>query len=285
MKKIAIVSATMALERDADLQPLVAALASTGLEAEPVCWDDPEAAWTDYAMAVVRSTWDYVSRRDAFVAWAERTASLTRLENPAGVLRWNTDKRYLRDLEQKGVPEIPTHWMPPGKSTEWTFEGDVVVKPAVSAGSMDTERYAPSRRGEALAHVQRLQAAGRVAMVQPLIPSVRKRGETDLVFLDGRFSHAFRKGSMLEDGTKVVGGLYREERIDACTPSAAELRVAEAALAGAPADLLYARVDVVETPDGIRVLELEATEPALHLGLSSGSVDRLAAGIAQRLKR
>ena len=283
MKKIAIVTAKEALLRDADLEPLTAALASKGLKAEPILWDDPDVAWSDYAVAVVRSTWDYVSRRDDFVAWAERAAAQTRLENAAGILRWNTNKRYLQDLQRKGVPVIETHWMAPGESSEWPFDGDVVVKPAVSAGSMDTERYSPSRREEAWAHVRRLHAAGRLVMVQPFIPSVEKRGETDLVFIDGSFSHAIRKGSMLEDGTSVVGGLYKEERIEACTPTPAERRVAEEALACAPGDLLYARVDVVETPGGIRVLELEATEPSLHLGLAPGSVARLAGGIARRL--
>jgi len=87
---------------------------------------------------------------------------------------------------------------------------------------------------------------------------------------------------MLEDGTNVVGGLYKEERIEACTPTLAERRVAEQALACCPGPLLYARVDVVETPEGIRVLKLEATEPSLRLGLSPGSVGRLADAIARR---
>jgi glutathione synthase/RimK-type ligase-like ATP-grasp enzyme len=283
MKKVALVTAMEARALDQDLQPLITALAAEGLKGEAAVWDDEAVAWGDYAIAVVRSTWDYVSRRDAFVEWAERTASLTRIENAASVLRWNTDKRYLRDLKAGGVQVVETVWIPPGGTCDWPFDGDVVVKPAVSAGSMDTERYDPSKRHQAIAHIRRLHAAGRVAMVQPFIPSIEWRGETGLVFIDGAFSHAIRKGSMLRDGTKVVGGLYREERIEVCEPTAAERGVAERALACSPCSLLYARVDVVEASEGIQLLELEATEPSLHLTLSPGSAARLARAIARRL--
>jgi glutathione synthase/RimK-type ligase-like ATP-grasp enzyme len=283
MKRIAIVTAEEAHGLDKDMPPLLAALAAEGLQGEAVVWDDAAAAWGSYALAVVRSTWDYVSRRDEFVAWAERTASQTRLENPANILRWNTDKRYLRELDARGVRVIRTHWIAPGESADWPFDGDIVVKPAVSAGSLDTERYGSSQRDLAVAHVRRLHAAGRVAMVQPFIASVERRGETGLVYIDGVFSHAVRKGSMLEDGTAVVRDLYREERIEAREATAPERRLAEEALACAPGGLLYARVDVVESPEGPQLLELEATEPSLHLTLSSGSPSRLARAIARRI--
>jgi hypothetical protein len=283
MKKIAIVTAREARKLDADLEPLIAALSREGLMGEPALWDDPAVHWSGYSLAVVRSTWDYVSRRDQFVAWAERTASLTRLENAASVLRWNTDKRYLRELKQGGVHVIETHWIAPGEPPDWPFEGKIVVKPAISAGSMDTERYAPSQRLPAVEHVRRLQAAGRVVMIQPFIESIESRGETELVYIDGVFSHAVRKGSMLREAAKVVGGLYREERIEVCEPTAEERGVAEKALACSPGGLLYARVDVVESARGVQLLELEATEPSLHLALAPGSLTRLARAIARRV--
>lgn len=283
MKKIAVVTAREARTLDADLEPLISALAQEGLLAEPAIWDDPGVDWGAYALAVVRSTWDYVSRRDAFVSWAERTASVTRLENGASVLRWNTDKRYLRELKEGGVQIVQTHWIAPGEPAQWPFQGEIVVKPAVSAGSMDTERYGPSQRRQAGDHVRRLQAAGRVVMVQPFLESIERRGETELVFIDGALSHAVRKGSMLRGSSKVVGGLYREEHIEACQPTAAERALAERALACSPRDLLYARVDLVESPEGIQLLELEATEPSLHLALAPGSMGRLTRAIARRI--
>ena len=120
-------------------------------------------------------------------------------------------------------------------------------------------------------------------MVQPFIASIERRGETGLVYIDGAFSHAIRKGSMLQDGTTVVHNLYREERIETCEATESERRLAEKALTCAPGSLLYARVDVVESPEGIQLLELEATEPSLHLTLSPGSPSRLARAIARRI--
>ena len=86
-----------------------------GSRREAAVWDDPDVDWLAYELVIVRSTWDYPRRRDAFVAWAER---LPRVLNPAAVLRWNTDKRYLADLAAAGVPTVPTVFAAPGEPVE-----------------------------------------------------------------------------------------------------------------------------------------------------------------------
>jgi hypothetical protein len=170
----------------------------------------------------------------------------------------------------------------------------VVIKPAVSAGSIDTAKYAMNHAersnerppAEAVAHVARLHADGRVAMAQPYLEAVEgERGETALVFLEGRLSHACRKGPMLVPGLAVVGGLFVEEDIRPATPTAAELAVAEAALAAIPGGpSLYARVDVIPDASGDPVvLELELVEPSLFLTFAEGAADRVAGAIAARL--
>src|SRR5690606_19903515 len=114
-------------------------------DAVPVAWDDPSADWSSFDLVVVRSTWDYVARREEFLAWAER---LPHALNPAAVLRWNTDKRYLAELEREGVVIVPTTWLDPEQHlssralhTRFPAGGEFVIKPAVSAGSADTARY------------------------------------------------------------------------------------------------------------------------------------------------
>lgn len=97
--------------KDADLPALVAALREAGAEAEAVFWDDGDVDWAGYDLAVIRSTWDYSWRAAEFVAWAERCAKVTRLANPAEVVRWNTDKRYLGELAEAGC-----RWCRPGIS-------------------------------------------------------------------------------------------------------------------------------------------------------------------------
>jgi glutathione synthase/RimK-type ligase-like ATP-grasp enzyme len=284
VKRVALVTAAEALGLDEDLPPLLRACREAGLDAEAVVWDDPAVDWSACAAAVVRSTWDYVPKRDAFLAWAERTARATRLANPPDILRWNTDKRYLRELARSGAPVVPTSWIEPADPVRLPEDSPFVVKPAVSCGSMDTARYAPGDPAAA-EHVRRLQAAGRCVMVQPYLRGIDEHGETGMVFLDGAYSHAIRKGAILRPDVEYVGGLFAKEDIRRREPSPAERAVADRVLSlvpGGPARLLYARVDVAPGPDGAPVLlELELAEPSLFFAQSDGAELSLARAIAK----
>ncbi|HWS32762.1 MAG TPA: hypothetical protein VN408_08460, partial [Actinoplanes sp.] len=176
----------------------------------------------------------------------------------------------------------------------WTPEsgGEWVVKPTVSAGSQDTGRYLlPGQTDLAVAHVERLTAAGRTAMIQPYLSAVDTEGETAVLCLPDAsgeltFSHGIRKSAMLtvSGGGRVDAG---SERITARQPSIAELDLAVRVLAAIPGgakQLLYARVDMIPGPDGAPTLiELELTEPSLFLRTAPGSADRLADAILARL--
>lgn len=253
-----------------------------------VDWDDPGVDWAGFTLVVVRSVWDYPRRRDELLDWAERVAALVPLANPPHILRWNSDKRYLLDLARRGVPVVPTAIAAPGERLAWP-DGEVVVKPAVSAGSIDTDRYPEARRAEAEAHVARLHAGGRAAMVQPYLRAVESRGEIALVHVEGAMVHTVRKGPMLMPGLATVAGLFVEEDIRPAVAGDAERRIAERALAAIPgldAPLLYARVDVVFTDGGEPLLlELELVEPSLFLAHAPGVADTLARAIARRVSR
>lgn len=265
-----------------DVQTLTAACASLGVDAEPVAWDG-DVDWSRYDLVVIRSTWDYTSRRDEFVAWAER---LPRVLNPAGTIRWNTDKRYLRDLADAGLPVVPTRWDPDDIPPGWP---EYVIKPAVSIGSGDTARWGPGEEDRARAHLRSLRDAGRTAMVQPYLSAVDTAGETALVFCDGEFSHAGRKAQILTAGAGIQGPVRGDRtrgQVTAATATDEELDVAHRALAAVPGGrgLLYARVDLVPGPDGAPlIIELELTEPNLYLQHGPGSAERFAKAIAARL--
>lgn len=288
---IALVTAAAARGLDEDMPPMLRALAALGFEPREVVWDDPAVDWAAFDLVLLRSTWDYYARRDDFLAWAAAVAAATVLENPLAVLRWTTDKRYLRELASAGVPTVPTTFFAPGEGAALPHEEDLIVKPAISAGSNDTARYRGGERAAARSHVERLLAAGRVVMVQPYQASVDARGETALVYFDGRFSHAVEKGPIFAAGPQMVGGLFAREVIRPRTPSPAELEVGEAALRAlaaaipaVPQPLLYARVDLVPLTDGSPgVLELELCEPSVFLGHADGSAERFAAAIGRRL--
>jgi hypothetical protein len=270
-------------DEDADL--LVAALAARGVEPTWVDWRDPAVDWTR-ALAVVRSTWDYTDHRPAFLEW---TRSVPRLLNPADVIEWNSDKTYLRDLAEAGVPTVPTGWSPPGSGVRLPSTPEFVVKPSVGAGSRGAGRFTADEADAALAHAAALQAEGCTVMVQPYLAGVDSAGETALIYVEGEFSHAIRKGPMLPEGVVhpyQSHALYVEEVITAREPSDAELAVGAKAVSllreRLGADLLYTRVDLLPSPDGPLVVELELTEPSLFLTEAGGAADRFAEAIAAR---
>ncbi|SEH81471.1 Glutathione synthase/RimK-type ligase, ATP-grasp superfamily [Mycolicibacterium rutilum] len=266
---------------DGDDAGLVAALAGRGLHARWLSWDDP--ATLDADLVILRATWDYIERLDEFLGWTRRVRHLL---NPALVVSWNTDKRYLADLAAAGVPTIPSRFFAPGERVRLPDSDEVVVKPSVGAGSVDTLRF--SDRDDAREHAARLQDAGRTVLVQPYDERVQD-GETALVFLAGAQSHAFTKGPILRAPGEAPqfdeSGTYAQEQLAAADPDFELWDVGHAALAAAaahlgmqPEEFLYARVDIIGGRADPRVLEVELVEPSLGWA----QLDDATRGVQQR---
>jgi glutathione synthase/RimK-type ligase-like ATP-grasp enzyme len=252
-------------EGDGDDDGLVAALRQRGLHARWLSWDDPKALKAD--LVILRAAWDYIDRLDEFLAWTKRVHNLL---NPPQVVLWNADKRYLADLAAAGVPTVPSQFFAPGENVRLPA-GEVVVKPAIGAGSVGALRF--SDHDEARAHAESLQAEGRTVLVQPYDRRI-EHGETALVFLGGRQSHAFTKGPILPPpGQAPVfdeSGTYAEETLTPAEPDFELWDIGHAALEASAAhlgigvdDLLYARVDVIGDRRDAHVLEVELVEPSL----------------------
>ena len=270
------------VSEDRDLPVLVGALREAGADAGAVHWDDDGVDWGAYDLAVIRSTWDYSWRAAEFLAWAERCGAATRLANPAAVVRWNADKRYLGDLAAAGVPVVPTMYVAPGDAPGLPDGDEFVVKPTSGAGARFAARYTPQEHDSALRHLARMHADGLTAMVQPYARGIDSGGERALQFYGGRLLHASRKGAVLAAGTPYDQRKVAHPNLEPWTPTPAELSVAERALAAVPdADgLLYARVDLVDGDDGQpQVMELELVEPNLFLFMHPGSVPRVTEAI------
>ncbi|MBC7299145.1 MAG: hypothetical protein H5T82_09655 [Demequina sp.] len=277
--RIALVTSRDLPSIDAD-DELLAALLPGG---EVVAWEDDAVAWSDFDLVILRSTWNYTEHLERFLTWAERVASQTRLVNPLSVIRWNTDKRYLADLERAGIPVVPTTYVAPGdEPPEHALAGHVVVKPTVGAGS----RGAALIRDDvdaAAAHVRSLHAQGHVAMIQPYLSHVDAHGETALMYVAGTFSHAARKAAILSRDLAWSAGLYADEKIVPATATAAEREIGDRIVAWLPElvaggdGVAYARVDLLPTDHGPVVLELELTEPSLFLMVDGGAAARAAA--------
>jgi len=302
--RVALVTSREYPALEADDAALPERCAALGVEATPVVWDDKTVAWDSFDLAVIRSAWDYARHRDQFLEWAR---SVPRVENPAAVVEWNTDKHYPKAIEAAGVPVVHTDWLEPeqnlgprGLHTRFPASGDFVLKPAISAGSADTGRYTANdswTRGLAVRHAERLLTAGHTVMLQRYIASVETSGEAALVFIDGAFTWASRRAASLFGPDQEAGpsGSIRDETVNRHEATATELAVAQAALAAAASltpgfaerglPFLYARVDLLEGESGPQVSEISLTEPSLHMGLVQGGRDVFARAIAARVGR
>jgi O-ureido-D-serine cyclo-ligase len=277
--KIALVTAVAAFALDEDLAPLAQAIRRADGQASIVAWDDPTVSWSRFDRVVLRSPWDYTQRPQEFLAWCAGLDGHTRLLNPIEVVRWNTDKHYLADLQKAGVAIVESVFLEPGTAADgFPDYAEFVVKPAIGAGSRDTQRYIRSERAAAIAHAQRLLDECRSVLVQPYLHEVDDAGETALIFFNGVFSHAIRKGPLLLRGEGPTRALFAAEQISAREPSTAEFEVAHRVLAAIPyGTLAYARIDLLPSADGPKLLELELTEPSLFFDTAPGSADRFAA--------
>lgn len=296
MPRIALVTARVARALDADLPPLQGALQAAGATADVVDWDDPSVDWSRFDLALLRSTWDYVGRLAEFLDWAASAARQTHLANPVSLVRWNVDKHYLGDLAQAGVPVVPGAFIEPGTDAagalaafldagEGRDTAEFVVKPAVGAGSRDARRHPRDARAAATAQAGDLLAQGRSVLLQPYLARVDAEGESALVHVDGAFSHAIRKGPLLQPGAAATAGLFAPEAISTRDATAAERAVATAALAAIPGSgtPLYARVDLIQDDAGQpRVLELELVEPSLFFDQAPGAAARFARHVLAR---
>ena len=284
---IALVTARAARDLDEDLAPLFASLSGAGAAVRVVEWDDGEIDWSQFDLALLRSTWDYSMRLPEFLEWAELVSKSTQLVNPTPVVRWNTDKHYLAELRQAHVRTVPSTFVEPGDSASQAMNeflvqhaaSEFVVKPAISSGARDAQRYGRRELDAAILHIRRLLDAERSVVVQPYLDRVDADGETALIYFGGRFSHAIRKGALLRRGEGPTRALFAAEHISARVPKLDELRTAERALGAIPfATPLYARVDLIRDDDAAPcVLELELTEPSLFFAHAPGAVERFAA--------
>ncbi len=282
--RIALATAADQVPTDQDDAPLLTALAGAGHDADLVAWDDPAVAWGSFDAVLIRTTWDYHTRREAFVAWAAEVESRTRLFNAAEVVRWNTHKGYLLELEERGAPTVPTAWLAQGDRVDLAALAgargwrEVVLKPAIGAGGDRIARVLP---GDGQALLDALTAVGD-AMVQPYVPTIATAGELSVILFEGEVSHAVRKvpaaGGLLVQIEH--GGIY--EPLPEVPPDAAAL--ARWVVDAAGHDLLFARVDLlVDEAGSWLVNELEVTEPGLFMHLVPDSARRLVAAVERAM--
>lgn len=268
-------------EPDVDEDLLLEALARAGVQARMAAWNGTNEDWDAAVPTLLRSTWDYVHHLGAFEAWLERAERAAPIWNPRSIVSRNLHKGYLLELERRGVRIVPTALAKRRERTDLRelcarrgFE-EIVIKPAVGAGSFSTRRFAPAEHAMAQEFLERV-ARGNDVLVQPYLRSVEGHGERALVWIEGEFTHAVRKTPRFEGQDEHVS--------QAVAIEADEHALGRAALAGMESQLCYARVDVARGADGApSVMELELVEPSLFLRQHPPALARLVDGIRSRL--
>ncbi len=261
---------------------LVDALARRGASAVRVDWSRTDVDWSRFRCAVFRTTWDYFDRFDEFTNWLNRVESQTQLCNPAALVRWNTDKHYLADLESRGIPVVAARYVERSSTvtlhellaeTGWN---DAVIKPCVSGAARHTYRIAPGTL-EAIEPIFRELLASESFILQPFQPSIMLAGEDTLMVFGGRYSHAVRKIPKAGDFRVQDdhGGRVLDRR-----PTADQIALAERAVAACSPVPAYGRVDMIRDDAGhLAVMELELIEPELWLRNHPRAAENFASAI------
>jgi len=242
-------------------------------------WDDESVDWESYDLVVVRSTWGYAQKYSEFLAWAHARAHLV---NPYDVIEYSSDKHYLGDLASLGYPVIDTAYCEIGETPLFP-DVAFVVKPAVGAGSIDAARFEADEVTAATLHVNQLHDSGRCALIQPYVTSIDVNGERALIFLDGEFSHAMTKRAHLTVAPGDRDGDFRTRQMSVARAEPDALELAQRIMTGQFQGLAYGRVDLVATPDGWKLMELELVEPALYLKYDGSAAARGANALVRRI--
>lgn len=253
-------------------------LRARGHDVVPAVWTrDPD--WSSFDMTIIRSPWDWQAHEAKFGALLETFSKAPYKVENRSAIRWH-DKRYLLDLEKRGVRIIPTRV---ANTREFALEivaeckwSRAVVKPSLAAGGHRMAKIDASNR------TIDFDVGGGAYFVQPFIEEVETEGEWSLIFFEGVYSHAVRKHAKAGEFRIHVehGG-----RVEVAEPPRAIIEDAERAIASAGETFLFARVDGIasRTLGGFALTELEVVEPELFLRAHPKAPERFAEAIARRL--
>jgi glutathione synthase/RimK-type ligase-like ATP-grasp enzyme len=259
------------------------ALRACGHSVDPVPWTE-RADLSSYDLVLPLVVWGYHLQYADWLRFLDRVQTTERLAivNPPELLRWNSDKVYLKELAAKGVPTVETIEVEQLREADLEQAAEVfgtaelVVKPPVSASATGTHRI---RVGDEIPASER----GQRMMIQPFLPSIATEGEYAVILFDGAYSHTVVKRPKSGDFRVQphLGGMT-----EPCDPPEGSIDLAQQALAAAPANSVYARVDIVRGNDGeLQIMELELIEPALFLDVAPHGEEAFANAVAAATER
>jgi glutathione synthase/RimK-type ligase-like ATP-grasp enzyme len=254
------------LDPDPDLDIPYAKQAAQDLNIDLVFtnWNDQNIDWSNFDAGLIRSTWDYVPKRDKFLEFTKNVEQQTKLFNSYDVINWNTDKKYLQQLAERGLPIIPTKFVSDLNEAKTEIDSafneskSIAIKPSIGAGARLAGKAGTA--AESINLAEKIFAANRTAMIQPYIESVDTEGEKAIIVIDGQISHVAIKVPALTKGGH--GDAARKEEI---STEVVDFVNKVSQCVNDWDDLLFARVDVVRYKGELVLMELELTEPWLFM--------------------
>lgn len=260
---------------DADDRLVADLLRKKGHTCEVADWRAQNIDWADAGICVLRSTWDYHLHYSEFLDWLDTVSAVTTVWNSPTLIKWNSDKNYMQELQEKKVPIVPTEFFTRNKPRSvkevmakrgWST---AIIKPSIGLCTFGVKKI-DSADPNAEDYLQRLLETSDV-LLQPYIGAVHERGERALVFLGGTYSHAIRKSAFQP---LVQAGEAGESVVEA---DENELALAQSVMRHVEGSPAFARVDLIRDESGKDlVMELELVEPSLYLRMVKGSAERFA---------
>ncbi|BAP29485.1 uncharacterized protein CHSO_0448 [Chryseobacterium sp. StRB126] len=262
-KKEARLSQGVANDEDTEL---ISFLKDKGLDVVPSIWNDENVDWSNFDVAIIKSPWDYHNHLNEFLNWLDHLEQLgIKVLNPVEIIKWNSDKHYLKDIADRQLPVIASEYLEKGSCFDNNFfdllnADKLVVKPCVSAGAQNTVTISRNNVNEHSKEINEL-LKDQDYMVQPFVEEI-KNGEWSFLFFNGKYSHCSLKKP--KEGDFRVQH-YHGGSISYPTPDPLHIEQAGAYLKSLPQSTLYARVDGVLIDNAFNLMELELIEPYLFL--------------------
>lgn len=252
-------------------------LKEKGLNIEKVIWNDPAINWQDYTLAILKSPWDYFDLISDFYQWLDQLEHLkVKLLHPIDVVKWNSNKLYLQEIEAAGLKITPSTFIRKQESVNLNkFFGKygvdkLIVKPSVSGGAKNTFKVTAHNVPEVNQKLNNLLQEVDF-IVQPFLPEILENGEWSFIFFNGAYSHSLVKQAKPGDFRvqPAHGGSVHPQN-----PGEEQIAIAQQYINLFAKNCLYARVDGTFVNGEFLLMELELIEPFLFLNTDPQNYER-----------
>ena len=253
-------------------------LKNAGWDCDLVSWESLDIDWDQYKAVIIRSTWNYQEKYHSFIqVLNDITTSNAFLYNPIDIVKWNINKRYLKDLEEKNIQIVPSKWFTTFDSKEIlnsfvNFKSKrLIIKPCISANADLTYILEQNSSIEILSKLKN-DFKNKEFIIQPFIENIKSEGEYSLIFFGNILSHVLLKIPRTGDFRvqEEHGGILKS----ILNPEIDLIKFGFKVIKNLPKPCLYSRVDVVRFENKFLLMEVELIEPSLYFNMDLKSAQK-----------